>query len=145
MVDQINDTSEVHRQAPVPYSFSKPFWEAARDRRLMLQYCPKTEQFQFYPKPCSTFTGRRDLEWREVSGKGEIYTYTVATIARTPFDGSTPFFIATVTLDEGVNILANVVGCAADQMAIGMRVRATWLPLPGDGNLLVFEPDALIG
>ena len=108
----LNDTLSVKREAPKPRSYSKPYWDATREKKLLIQYCRKTGQYQFFPRATSLFTGRpSDLEWREVSGKGEIFTYTVARRAREPFQGHEPFFIATVTLDVGVNVLGNVVNC----------------------------------
>lgn len=141
MSELLNDTLDVSRPAPRPFSFSKRFWDATRERKVLLQYCRATGRYQFFPKPVSVFTGGRDLEWREVSGRGAIFSFTVAHVARPPFNGHTPYLIATVTLDEGVNMIANVIGCAIDRMAIGMRVRPAWCPLPDGTNLLLFEPD----
>ena len=141
MSDTFNNTLDVVRTTPRTYSFTKPFWEATRDKKVMLQYCPQTGQYQFFPRPVSVFTGKTNLEWREVKGLGEVFTYTVATMARPPFSGETPFLIATITLDEGVNMVSNVINCAVDQIAIGMRVKPAWIPLPDGTNLLVFEPE----
>ena len=141
MSDPMNDTLAVARPAPRHLSFSEPFWEGAREKKLMLQYCPAAGQYQFYPRPVSVFTGRRDLEWREVSGRGKVFSFTVARIGRPPFAEHTPYLIATVELDEGVNIVSNLVGCSLDQVAIGMRVRPFWAPLPDGTNLLLFTPD----
>jgi uncharacterized protein len=138
----LNDTLSVKREAPKPRSFSKPYWDATREKKLLIQYCRKTGQYQFFPRATSLFTGRpSDLEWREVSGKGEIFTYTVARRAREPFQGHEPFFIATVTLDVGVNVLGNVVNCTTDEMRIGLKVKPRWAPLPNGAHLLMFEPD----
>lgn len=141
MSEPLNDTLDVSRPAPRHFSFSEPYWEGTRERRLLLQYCRASGRYQFYPRPVSLFTGGRDLEWREVSGRGEIFSYTVARIGRPPFAGKEPYLIATVTLDEGVNVIANVIDCPLEQIAIGMRVRPAWTPLPDGTNLLLFEPD----
>ena len=53
---------------PVPTNFSAPFWEAARQQKLVIQYCPDSGKYQHYPRPISIYTGKRNLEWREVSG-----------------------------------------------------------------------------
>ncbi|HJQ16043.1 MAG TPA: Zn-ribbon domain-containing OB-fold protein [Allosphingosinicella sp.] len=145
MSENLNNTLDVSRPTPRAYSFSKPFWEATREKKVVIQYCPATGNYQFFPKPVSVFTGKSDLEWREVSGRGEVFTYTTACMARPPFAGHTPFLIATITLDEGVNMIANVINCAADQISVGMRVRPAWIPLPDGANLLVFEPDEPAG
>ena len=141
MSEQLNDIRDVARAVPRSFRFSRPFWEATREHKLLLQYCPATGRYQFYPRPVSLFTGRTDIEWREVSGRGEVFAYTVAHVARPPFAGHTPFLIATVTLDEGVNIVGDVINCSMDEIAVGMRVRPAWAPLPDGTNLLLFEPD----
>lgn len=137
----LNDTLNVNREAPKPRSFSQPFWDATREKKLVIQFCRRSGKYQFFPRATSIYTGRRDLEWREVSGKGEIFTYTVARRAREPFRGHEPFFIATVTLDVGVNVLANVVHCGLDDMRIGLKVKPFWAPLPNGTHLLMFEPN----
>ena len=114
------------RPAPVPYHFSKPFWDAAREGKLLLQYDPDAGKYQFYPRPISVFGGRRNLEWREASGKGTVYTYTVSRRAPPPFKNVSPFVIATVELPEGVRIMTNLINCPPDRVKIGMPVRLAW-------------------
>lgn len=138
---QINDTLNIQRDSPPPRSFSKIYWEATREKKLLLQYDPKVGRYQFFPRANSIATGRRNLEWREVSGKGEIFSFTIARRTREPFRGHEPFFIALVTLDEGVNVMANMVDCAMDDMKIGLRVKPYWGPLPNGTHLLMFTPD----
>ncbi len=70
MADILKDTLDVAREAVKPRSFSRPFWAATRDKRLVLQYDRTNGQYQFFPRATGIATGRRALEWREVSGKG---------------------------------------------------------------------------
>ena len=137
----LNDTLKVARELPPAYSFSQPYWQATREKKLLIQFCRKTKQYQFYPRPVSVFTGKRDLEWREVPGTGEVFTFTVAWRGPGPFRSHEPYLIATVTLDEGVNIIGNVVNCSRDDIRIGMRVKPFWAPLPDGFHHLMFEPD----
>jgi uncharacterized OB-fold protein len=137
----IRDTLDVKRE-PVPSrTFSKAYWDASRDKKLVLQYDPKTRRYQHFPRPASIVTGHRDLEWREVSGKGEVFSYTIARRTREPFAGHEPFFIVMVTLEEGVNVMGNMVGCAHAEMKIGLRVKPYWAPLSNGTHLLMFQPD----
>ncbi len=138
---EMNDLIGVERPLPVERSFTKPFWDATREKRLLLQYDRVAKAYQFYPRATSIFTGKAsNLEWREVSGNGKIFSYTIARRARPPFREHEPFWLAMVTLDEDVNIMANVVGCAVEQMKIGLRVKPHWSPLADGRNLLLFEP-----
>ena len=54
-----------------------PFWEATRDRRLLLQWCKVCAQAIHYPREfCPACLGE-DFEWRESPGQGEIYAFNV--------------------------------------------------------------------
>jgi uncharacterized OB-fold protein len=121
---------EVKLNRPVPrenvYTDTGSFWEGVRQGKLVIQYCTETRQFQFYPRPVSIYTGRRTLEWREVSGKGVIYACTVVRIPGPGLEGRLPLCVATVELDEGVRMIANVLDCAPEQLAIGKRVSLAW-------------------
>lgn len=130
------------RITPPSYSFSRRFWEGTRDKKLLLQFCPRTQQFQFYPRPSSIFTGHRDLEWREVEPAGEIYTFTISRPRPGSPPGTTPNIIVNVLLDAGVHILSNLVNCSLDDVTIGMRVTAFWEPLSDGGHLPFFQPAA---
>ncbi len=114
---------------PIPkqgvYVDSAPFWNGLKEGKLMLQYCTEAKRFQHYPKPVSGFTGRRTLEWREVSGNGVIYACTVVRIPGPGVEGRIPLCVATVELDEGVRIIANVLNCAPADLAVGKRVKLT--------------------
>jgi uncharacterized OB-fold protein len=115
---------------PVPreniYTDTKPFWDGVRAGKLVIQYCTEAKKFQHYPRPVSIYTGRRTLEWREVSGKGSIYAFTVVRIPGPGLDGRLPLCVATVELDEGVRMIANIIGCAPEDLAIGKRVKLGW-------------------
>ena len=140
MTDSTDSLFLIERAAPKTLPISAPFWEGTREKKLMVQYCLDSGQYQFYPRPVSIFTGSRNLEWREVSGAGEVFTYTIARVGRGPFEGVMPFIVATIRLDEGVTIMSNVIDCDLDRIAIGMRVEPVWAPLPDGTHLLLFRP-----
>src|SRR3954463_12835245 len=135
---ELNDTLSVARTAPNPRRYAVPFWEGTRQKKIMLQFDPANGRYQFVPRPTGLASGRRGLQWREASGKGEVFTYTVARRARDPFRGHEPFLIAMVTLAEGVNVMANVVHCRFEDMKIGLKMKPYWAPLPDGTNLLMF-------
>jgi uncharacterized OB-fold protein len=138
---ELNDTLNVTREPPKPRTFSKAYWDATREKRLLVQFDGRSGKYQFFPRATSIYNGHRDLEWREVSGKGQIFSYTIAERARPPFQGHEPFAIGLVTLDEGVNVMANIVRCTRDRLQIGLRVKPFWTPLANGTHLLMFEPE----
>ncbi|MGY3369824.1 putative OB-fold protein [Bradyrhizobium sp. GM2.4] len=105
----------------------------------MLQFCKDTGQFQHYPRPVSIFTGSRNLEWREVAGKGTIYACTVIRVPGPGLDGRLPLSIATVQLDEGVRIIGNILNKDAETVAIGQRVEVAWDRLSDDVQYPAFN------
>jgi uncharacterized OB-fold protein len=121
------------RPAPVAgvYVADQPFWDGSRAGKLVLQYCPATNTFQHYPRPVSLSTGSRTLEWRAVSGNGAIYAFTTLRVPGPGTAGRLPLLIATVELDEGVRILANILDATAADVRIGMRVTLAWDQLDG--------------
>jgi len=137
---KLNDTRNVERTPPTPLNHTKPFWEATRDKRFLLQYDPRNGKYQFFPRPVSIYDGKGDLEWREVSGEGVIFSYTIQVRARPPFQGHEPFALGIITLKENVNIMANLVNCEREHLRIGLPVRLCWLPLSDGAHLPAFEP-----
>lgn len=135
--------SEIAKQRRLPaenlYVDSAPFWQGTREGRLLLQYCTESGRFQHFPRPISLYTGTRKLEWREVSGRGSVYAVTALRTPGLGADGRLPCVLATVELDEGVRILANVLHCAPGEVKIGDRVQLAWDDL-GDGRYPAFVP-----
>jgi uncharacterized OB-fold protein len=129
---------------PVPprgaYVADEPFWDGARDGKLVLQYCPATNAFQHYPRPVSLATGSRSLEWRPVSGNGTIYAFTTLRVPGPGPAGRMPLLIATIELDEGIRILANVLDATAAEIRIGQRVSLAWDHLDHNVPYPAFRP-----
>jgi uncharacterized OB-fold protein len=122
------------------YIDTREFWEGAKQGKLMLQYCTETKRFQHFPRPVSLYTGRDTVEWRESSGRGKVYSWTVT---RSPWPGHearVPYICAYVELDEGVRFLCNLVDCDEHQVRIGMPVKVRWDRLSDDLAFPDFAP-----
>src|SRR5262249_41912466 len=76
------------------FDFSEPYWEGTKQKKLLIQYCKATGKYQHFPRPVSIFTGRRrDIEWREASGKGVVFSYTVTHRGTPAFRGAEPYAV----------------------------------------------------
>ncbi len=122
------------------YMNTAPFWEAVQQRKLVLQRCPRSGRFQFFPRPGSVFTGRRDTEWVEVDGRGSLYSWTLTRSAWPGHEDRVPYICAYVDLPQGVRILCNLLNVQPEQLHIGMAVKPCWETLPDDTLYLAFEP-----
>ena len=125
---------------PNAYMDTQPFWDAARDRKLLIQFCTETGTPQFFPRPVSVQTGRRGVEWREVSGRGTVYSFTNTFSAWPGHEARVPYLCALVELEEGARILCNLYNVKSEEVRIGMPVKVCWEKLPNDMNYFAFEP-----
>lgn len=129
------------RPKPTVTRLTEPFWQAAREKKLLLQYDPEAGKYQFWPRPVSVYTGKANLEWREVPGTGKLHSYTVSHVPARGFEDLAPYPIGAVELDEGVRVMARLVNLDPDEIEIGMRLRVCWEEI-GDGvTIFCFEPD----
>jgi uncharacterized protein len=120
---------------------STVFWDATRQRRLVLPWCTSCERPFWYPREvCPRCLGGA-IEWRDASGNGVVHALSVQHRPgpmRDPAAG--PYVVALVDLAEGVRIMTNIVGCEPDAANVGMAVRVTWQPLADGRHLAQFEP-----
>jgi uncharacterized OB-fold protein len=132
----------ISRPLPRPniYMNTTPFWEAAKEKKLVIQYCKDSGKYQWFPHPVSMYTGKRNLEWREVSGKGTLYSWTVTHAAWPGHEDRVPYICAYVDLDEGPRMLCNLLNCEKDKVKIDMPVKVVWELLPDGSNYPAFEP-----
>ena len=128
------------RPAPIGDAESEPYWQAAREGRLLVQRCTRCGRHQLYPRP-HCIACRGPVEWVEASGRATVYSYTVIrqNFAR-PWRDMIPYVVALVDLEEGPRLMTNVVGCEPDDVEIGMAVRVRFEPAGEDGAVPVFEP-----
>jgi len=70
-----------------------------------------------------------DLGWRQVSGSGTIFSYTIAHHPVHPaLKTSTPYNIVVVMLDgaSDVRLVSNIIGAQPEQIRIGAPVELCW-------------------
>ena len=119
----------------------QPYWDAAREGRLVLPHCPACDRPFWYPRNVCPRCGTSPVEFRPASGSGTVYTYTVARHAFGTWKEHVPFVVAYVTLAEGPTVQTNLVDCPADRLAVGLAVTAVF---EGEGPTpaLRFRPAA---
>lgn len=122
-----------HASSPV----SVPFWQGCRSRELRYQRCADCDTVNFPPTENCRQCLSTELSWRSSAGTGEIYSWTVVYRPVSPqFDP--PYAPAIVTLDEGYQMLTNIVGVQPGELAVGMRVRVQFQDLEEDLTLPYF-------
>lgn len=125
---------------PDVYVETAPFWEAAKRHKLMLQYDTEVGKYQWLPRPVSIYTGKRTLEWREASGRGTLYSWTLSNVAWPGHADRAPYMCALVELEEGVRILTNLYNYDGVELRDGLPVKLMWETLSEDFEYPAFEP-----
>jgi uncharacterized protein len=118
----------------------RPFWDSVRDHQAKLQRCTRCHKFCFIPMEMCT-CGSLEWTWEPIAGTGEVYTYTVVHRAPTPYyQHMAPYVIAHVSLPEGPRMTSHVVGCAPEEVRVGLPVRIIYEDVTPELTLYRFAP-----
>jgi uncharacterized OB-fold protein len=129
------------KPVPIVNDWARPFWQGAREQRLLMQQCVDCGKHIFYPRIACPHCFSDHLEWVEASGKGTVYSYTVVeSNAPSAFVPDMPYVIAVVKLEEGVQMLSNIVGCAPSDVRCDMPVEVVFEQLDEQFTLPKFRP-----
>lgn len=99
------------------------FWEAAARGELVRPVCSACGRSFFTPQICCPFCLSEEWTYEPSSGRGVVYSATVA--HRAPIPGfEPPYQVAIVDLEEGWHMLCNLT--TAEPVAIGTSVRVVF-------------------
>ena len=125
---------------PAMLPWTVPFWEGARQGKIMIQRGKKTGKLIMYPKKYSPHDYTEEIEWIEASGKGKIYTFsTVYHNATQEFKEDMPFVMAVVELKEGVRMCTNIVDTPLEKIACDAPVEVVFTPVTDEVTLVKFR------
>ena len=135
------DQKQYKKPLPRGDEESKGFWEACRRHELYVQKCRTCGALRYYPRALCPACLSDDTDWILSSGRGTVYTYTVMHQNQAiGFREELPYVLAYVELAEGVRMLTNIVGCAPEDLRIGMPVELTFEDANDEVALPKFRP-----
>ena len=115
---------EHKKPEPIIDHDSKIYWESAKNNKLMIQYSKNNKEYFLYSKQLISNIDSDDIEWKEVSGRGKIYSFTEVYAAAGPsFKEETPYIVASIELEEGARIISNIINANKEEILIGKRVK----------------------
>ncbi len=118
-------------------SDSRVYWEGIAQGELRIQRCDDCSRYVFYPRAICPHCHSNSLSWVIASGKGTIYSYTIAHQAFGPYADEAPFVIAIIELEEGVRMMTRIVDNPHERVTIGAAVRVTFITI-GEGVTLPY-------
>jgi len=97
---------------PVPTRETQPYWDGCKNHELHIQKCAACSHYQFYPRLYCTVCMSEKVEWVKALGRGKVLSFTIVYRPVTQaFAADVPYVVALITLDEGPQMMSNVVGC----------------------------------
>jgi uncharacterized protein len=105
------------------------YWRTTDQRyRLTGEVDKKTGQTFVSPR------GERNAEPKQLSGRGEVYSFTTIHAPPAGFEKFAPYMVALVRLDEGPLVTAQLTDVDEAEVKIGMKVEMVTRVLREDGE-----------
>jgi uncharacterized OB-fold protein len=120
---------------------TRPFWDAAREKRLLIQRCSDCGKTFFRPEIACPHCLSQNWTWIESSGRATLYSFSVVHRALMKAF-KTPFIFAAVDVEEGWSMFSNLVDLEESEAKIGMALEVTFHPLEDGLHVPVFRPAA---
>lgn len=108
-------------------AFTRPYWDAAAEGRLLLRRCGACGRAHHYPREFCPRCWSEDVTWEPASGRATLYTWSV--VHRNdlpPFGSRTPYVAAVVDLAEGPRMMTEVVECGEASLRVGMALEVAF-------------------
>ena len=124
---------------------TQPFWDAAKENRLVCARCTGCGTFRLPPGPFCRVCQQREVEWVELPGTGTVYSFT---IVRHPLakmlQPAVPYAAGIIELDgtqgAGARMISNIVDCDVEDLKIGDRVEIVWEHVNEEMSVPRFRP-----
>ena len=112
---------------PEPDAFTRAYWDAAAQGRLLIRRCADCGEAHHYPREFCPKCWSGDVSWEDASGRATLYTWSEVRVNDLPpFRDRLPYIAAVVDLDEGPRMMTVLVDCEAEALRIGMRLHVTF-------------------
>jgi uncharacterized protein len=112
---------------PKPSKWSQPFWDGAKQHKLLLKTCKDCGNIDHPPYLYCTECQSDNMEWKEASGKATLYGFGINELGVPfPFMPDLPYVTAFVDLKEGVRMISNIVQCDFKDLKNGMDLEVVF-------------------
>jgi uncharacterized protein len=110
-------------------------WRTRQQRySLRAEVCNECGNTIFPPRDVCPYCAEQKQSWTNLSGRGEVYSYTTMYSAPAAFEEYTPYTVALVKLAEGPLVTAQLTDVDTGDVSIGMPVEMVTRKLSQDGD-----------
>jgi uncharacterized OB-fold protein len=126
---------------PVASGETKPFWDACKEGKFLIQKCKTCNEYQYHYRAFCSHCWFGEIQDIESKGDGNIWSFTVINRNRSPgFIDDVPYVVAMIEIEGGLKIISNVINCDPWKVYIGMPVKLTFTKATEEWTLPMFEP-----
>ena len=111
---------------PSPSPLTQPFYDGAKEGKLLLPRCEDCNRVHWYPRHICPFCHSMNISWIDGGGEGRIHTFAVQHRAFGGWAKEVPFVTAYIDLNEGdrmVTVLRGVDATDPSSIKIGSKWR----------------------
>ncbi|TPG36618.1 Zn-ribbon domain-containing OB-fold protein [Mycolicibacterium hodleri] len=121
-------------------SSTLPFWEAAKEGRLVAPQCGSCGTFRLPPTPFCPACRSTNVDWPELSGLATVFTFSVVR----GYPGIPDITLVPAVLDlpdaPGARLVCSLIDVDPDEVHIGMSVTVDFAPISDGWQQPVFRP-----
>ncbi|MBT8171336.1 Zn-ribbon domain-containing OB-fold protein [Candidatus Bathyarchaeota archaeon] len=107
----------------LPISRTSKFWKELKNGSIYTTKCKQCKRINFPPVADCGICGSSEVEWIELSGDGNVVTFTKIFAKPASFSDENPYIVVIVKLKEGVKVLAWLTGVKIEDVKFGLKVR----------------------
>jgi hypothetical protein len=119
--------------------WTEPYWQAAKEERLVAPRCASCGAFRFPPTPFCPECRSQEIDWVTLSGRGSVFSYSVVR----GLLGQPDLLLVPVVVEfddaPGIHLVSNVVGVDPADVRIGMALDVGFVEISGGWKLPVFR------
>jgi uncharacterized OB-fold protein len=131
--------AKVKRPKPGTSDDTRFFWEGCDVGKLLIQRCTACATLRHPPAPVCIACHSFDWDTVETSGRGSLYSFVIMHYPEVaPFDH--PNAIGLIELEEGVRLVAGLVGVKREELSIGQQLQVEFQTFDDELTLPLFRP-----
>ena len=131
--------SEYNYLLPQPDGQTQEWWDATRRHELVIQQCADCLALRHPPQGTCPNCGSERKAWRNMSGRGTLYSYTLVHRSGLPgWREAVPYNIVMVALDEApeIRLYGNVTDLDDSRLEVGLPLVAVFDDVTKDDTII---------
>jgi uncharacterized OB-fold protein len=129
------------RPLPEPTGLTAEWYEYCHRSELRFQRCTACGRWRHPPRFLCPRCGSPEWSWEQSSGRGALFTWTVAHQALHPaFADEVPYAVAVVELEEGARVVSGLRDVAFTELRLDLPLEVAFKTLSETITVPVFTP-----